>query len=122
MCSIAGFFDICMIESFSGTMLLEFLDIKSWTVKQELANAIFNDVGAFYIPHRQHPKIGMRTCARLSELRISPRCLSAIPRSRGDRGRRLSQGLDTALDRGLFAVGHGRSVGVQHSSRAERRQ
>ncbi|MEY9926294.1 transposase InsO family protein [Catenulispora sp. GP43] len=48
-----------MVESFFGTPQLELLDRQHWTTRQELANAIFEYIEAWYNPHRRHSTIGM---------------------------------------------------------------
>jgi putative transposase len=59
MGTIGDCFDNSMVESFFGTMQLELLDTKHWVTRQELANAIFDYIEAFYNPIRRHSRIGM---------------------------------------------------------------
>ncbi|WP_416382802.1 IS3 family transposase [Nocardia brasiliensis] len=40
-------------------MQLELLDTRAWATRQELANAIFEYIEAFYNPVRRHSKIAM---------------------------------------------------------------
>jgi putative transposase len=47
-----------MMESFFGSMQLELLDTRTWPTRQELANAIFEWIEAWYNPHRRHSALG----------------------------------------------------------------
>jgi putative transposase len=47
-----------MIESFFGSMQLELLDRQMWATRQELANAIFEWIEAWYNPRRRHSALG----------------------------------------------------------------
>ena len=47
-----------MVESFFGSMQLELLDRQSWATRQELANAIFEWIEAWYNPRRRHSALG----------------------------------------------------------------
>jgi transposase InsO family protein len=47
-----------MMESFFGSMQLEPLDRRPWATRQELANAIFEWMEAFYNPIRRHSALG----------------------------------------------------------------
>jgi len=38
---------------------LELLDRQAWSTRQELANAIFEHIDAWYNPYRRHSTIGM---------------------------------------------------------------
>ncbi|MFI9405132.1 IS3 family transposase [Nocardia sp. NPDC052316] len=59
MGSIGDCFDNSMVESYFGTMQLELLDTRVWATRQELANAIFEYIEAFYNPVRRHSRIAM---------------------------------------------------------------
>jgi putative transposase len=50
--------DNSMMESFFGSMQLELLDTRAWPTRQELANAIFEWIEAWYNPHRRHSALG----------------------------------------------------------------
>src|SRR5581483_7091203 len=58
MGSIGDCYDNSMIESFFGSLQLELLDRRIWTTRQELANAIFEWIEAFYNPIRRHSALG----------------------------------------------------------------
>lgn len=59
MGSIGDCFDNAMAESFFGTLQVELLDTRRWETRQQLANAIFEWIEAWYNPRRRHTAIGM---------------------------------------------------------------
>jgi putative transposase len=58
MGSIGDCYDNSMVESFFGTMQRELLDRRHWTSRQQLANAIFEWIEAWYNPRRRHSALG----------------------------------------------------------------
>jgi putative transposase len=54
MGSIGDCFDNALVESFLSSMQVELLDRHRWHTRQELANAIFEWIEAFYNPIRRH--------------------------------------------------------------------
>jgi putative transposase len=54
MGSIGDCFDNALAESFFSSMQVELLDRQRWRTRQELANAIFEWIEAFYNPLRRH--------------------------------------------------------------------
>jgi putative transposase len=54
MGSIGDCFDNALAESFFSSMQIELLDRQRWSNRQELANAIFEWIEAFYNPVRRH--------------------------------------------------------------------
>jgi putative transposase len=50
-----------MMESFWGTMQLKLLDLKAWSTRGELANAVFEWTECWYSPNRRHFSIGMHS-------------------------------------------------------------
>ena len=58
MGSIGDCYDNSMVESFFGSMQLELLDRRSWATRQDLANAIFEWIEAWYNPRRRHSALG----------------------------------------------------------------
>jgi putative transposase len=54
MGSIGDCFDNALAESFFSSMQIELLDRQRWRTRQELANAIFEWIEAFYNPVRRH--------------------------------------------------------------------
>jgi putative transposase len=58
MGSVGDAYDNAVAESFFGTLQLELLDRRHWTSRQQLANAIFEWIEAFYNPKRRHSFIG----------------------------------------------------------------
>jgi hypothetical protein len=54
MGSIGDCFDNALAESFFSSMQVELLDRQRWATRQELANAIFEWIEAFYNPVRRH--------------------------------------------------------------------
>jgi putative transposase len=58
MGTIGDCFDNSMAESFFGTLQLELLDEHHWRTRNELAQAIFEWIEAWYNPRRRHTSIG----------------------------------------------------------------
>jgi putative transposase len=58
MGSVGDCYDNSMVESFFGTMQRELLDRQHWTSRQQLANAIFEWIEAWYNPRRRHSALG----------------------------------------------------------------
>ncbi|WP_375155077.1 IS3 family transposase [Micromonospora sp. 4G55] len=58
MGSIGDCYDNSLVESFFGSMQLELLDRQPWQTRQELANAIFEWIEAWYNPRRRHSSLG----------------------------------------------------------------
>ncbi|MFG2105188.1 IS3 family transposase [Micromonospora echinaurantiaca] len=58
MGSIGDCYDNSLVESFFGSMQLELLDRQPWATRQELANAIFEWIEAWYNPRRRHSSLG----------------------------------------------------------------
>lgn len=58
MGSVGDAYDNAMIASFFGTLQLELLGRGQWTTRQELAQAIFEWIEAWYNPTRRHTSIG----------------------------------------------------------------
>jgi putative transposase len=54
MGSIGDCFDNSVAESFFGTLQLELLDEHRWATRDQLANAIFDWIEAWYNPRRRH--------------------------------------------------------------------
>jgi putative transposase len=61
MGSVGDCYDNAMMESFWGTLQLEVLDRKSWSTRDELANAIFEWIECWYNSKRRHSSIGMHS-------------------------------------------------------------
>lgn len=49
------------MESFFGSMQIELLDRRSWSMRAELGDAIFEWIEAFYNPRRRHSALGYRS-------------------------------------------------------------
>jgi putative transposase len=58
MGSIGDAFDNAVAESFFGTLQLELLDEHRWDTRDQLANAIFDWIEAWYNPRRRHSYCG----------------------------------------------------------------
>jgi putative transposase len=54
MGSIGDCYDNSVAESFFGTLGLELLDEHRWETRDQLANAIFDWIEAWYNPRRRH--------------------------------------------------------------------
>jgi putative transposase len=54
MGSIGDCFDNALAESFFSSLQVELLDRQSWATRQQLANAIFEWIEAWYNPRRRH--------------------------------------------------------------------
>ena len=50
-----------LMESFWGSMQVELLDRRTWTTRDELANAIIEWIEAWHKPHRRHSALGYET-------------------------------------------------------------
>ncbi|GAB3395061.1 hypothetical protein GCM10027360_89220 [Amycolatopsis echigonensis] len=61
-----------MMESFWGTLQLELLDTKTWTTRDNLANAIFEWIECWYNPKRRHSSIGMHAPVTFEALHTPP--------------------------------------------------
>jgi len=59
MGTVGDAYDNAVAESFFGTLQLELLDRHHWSNRQQLANAIFEWIEAFYNPKRRHSTVGM---------------------------------------------------------------
>jgi putative transposase len=59
MGSIGDAFGNAVAESFFHTLQLELLDERRWHSRQQLANAIFEWIEAWYNPRRRHSYVGM---------------------------------------------------------------
>lgn len=59
MGSVGDCFDNSMGESYFSTMQWDLLDTRTRATRQELANAIFEYIEAFYNPVRRHSKIAV---------------------------------------------------------------
>ena len=53
--------DNAMMESFWSSMQIELLNLKKWTTRSELANAIFEYIEVFYNRKRRHSSLGYQT-------------------------------------------------------------
>jgi putative transposase len=61
MGSVGDCYDNSLMESFFGSLQLELLDTQAWTTRQDLANAVFEWIEAWYNPRRRHSAIGYRS-------------------------------------------------------------
>jgi putative transposase len=59
MGSIGDAYDNALAESFFATLQTDLLDRRSWPTREELAQAIFEYVEAFYNPIRRHSSLEM---------------------------------------------------------------
>ncbi len=59
MGSVADAYDNALAESFFASLQTELLDRRTWSTRNELAQAIFEYVEAFYNPIRRHSSLGM---------------------------------------------------------------
>jgi putative transposase len=59
MGSVGDAFDNALCESFFGTLQLELLDEHHWSTREDLANAVFEWIEAWYNPSRRHSSIEM---------------------------------------------------------------
>lgn len=59
MGSVGDCFDNAMAESFFATLQCDLLDTRAWATRNELAQAIFEYVEAFYNPIRRHSSLEM---------------------------------------------------------------
>lgn len=58
MGAVGSAYDNALMESFFGSMQIELLDRQPWRTRNELANAIFEWIEAFYNPVRRHSSLG----------------------------------------------------------------
>jgi putative transposase len=63
MGSIGDCFDNSVAESFFGTLQLELLDQHTWATREQLANAVFEWIEAWYNPRRRHSYCQMHSPA-----------------------------------------------------------
>ena len=59
MGSVGDCFDNSMAESFFATLQTDLLDRQGWVTREQLAQAIFEYVEAFYNPIRRHSSLEM---------------------------------------------------------------
>ncbi len=59
MGSVGDAYDNALAESFFASLQTELLDRRTWSTRNELAQAIFEYVEAFYNPIRRHSSLGM---------------------------------------------------------------
>ncbi len=55
---VATAYDNALCESFFATLQRELLDTRSWTSREQLGQAIFEYIEAWYNPHRRHSRLG----------------------------------------------------------------
>jgi len=72
MGSIGDCFDNSMVESFFGTLQLELLDRHNWATRDELAQAIFEYIEAWYNPRRRHSTLGMLSPVQYEQTHAIP--------------------------------------------------
>lgn len=72
MGSIGDCYDNSLAESFFGTLQLELLDQRSWATRQELANAIFEWIEAWYNPTRRHSALGYHSPLTYERMHQTP--------------------------------------------------
>lgn len=72
MGTVGDCYDNAMMESFWATMQLELLDSKTWEMRDELANAIFEWIECWYNPRRRHSSIGMHSPITFETLHTGP--------------------------------------------------
>lgn len=61
MGKVACAYDNALMESFRGSMQVELLDRRTWATRDQLANAIFEWIEAWYNPHRRHSALGYQS-------------------------------------------------------------
>lgn len=61
MGKVATAYDNALMESFWGSMQIELLDRRTWDTRDQLANAIFEWIEAWYNPHRRHSALGYQS-------------------------------------------------------------
>lgn len=61
MGKVACAYDNALMESFWGSMQVELLDRRTWATRDQLANAIFEWIEAWYNPHRRHSALGYQS-------------------------------------------------------------
>lgn len=67
---VASSVDNALIESFWSTMQRELLDRTNWTLKTQLASAMFEWIEAFYNPTRRHTALGNLSPVEFERLHI----------------------------------------------------
>ena len=60
-----------MIEAFWLRTQVELLDRQSWATRQQLANAIFEWIEAWYNPRRRHSALGYRSPVDYENLQLA---------------------------------------------------
>lgn len=61
MGTVGDCFDNALAESFFSSLQIELLDRRSWVTRQQLSNAIFEWIEAWYNPRRRHSALGYRS-------------------------------------------------------------
>ena len=61
-----------MAESFFGTLQVELLDRHTWATRDELAQAIFEYIEAWYNPRRRHVTLGMLSAVQYEHTHAIP--------------------------------------------------
>jgi putative transposase len=72
MGSVGDCYDNSLAESFFGTLQLELLDTRTWATRQELANAIFEWIEAWYNPARRHSALGYHSPVSYERMHQKP--------------------------------------------------
>lgn len=70
-------YDNSLAESFSGTLQLDLLDTRTWATRQELANAIFERIEAWYNPTRRHSSLGYHSPVSYERMHQTPPAAAA---------------------------------------------
>jgi putative transposase len=70
MGSVGDCFDNALAESFFSSLQVELLDRQTWTTRQQLANAIFEWIEAWYNPRRRHSALGYRSPVDYENLQL----------------------------------------------------
>jgi putative transposase len=71
MGSVGDCFDNALAESFFSSLQVELLDRQTWTTRQQLANAIFEWIEAWYNPRRRHSALGYRSPVDYENLQLA---------------------------------------------------
>jgi putative transposase len=72
MGSVGDCYDNSLAESFFGTLQLELLDRKAWATRQELANAIFEWIEAWYNPARRYSALDYHSPVSYERMHHTP--------------------------------------------------
>jgi putative transposase len=72
MGSVGDCFDNSLAESFFSSLQLELLDTRGRDTRQELANAIFEWIEAWYNPHRRHSSLGYHSPVSYERMHHEP--------------------------------------------------